>query len=310
MRRPDPVVARASGSGRVARASLFAFCLSLIGLSADAQDLATVERVSLLVGDLDRALSFYSDALGYQAGDVRTHPSGSVAHDLIGLGPDATLREIVLRSDDTDSGLAIVEVSGNVVTPSTEDTSVSIEVRSGGTNSVLGLLQIDELAARKLGGGVVRIEVPALDSAISAAESLGLEVLTEHSGETATGSPMRQRVVVDWDGNRVALFEVGESDLEGRECVVVEDLVRWKVFDDRHIYIESLAPGPRLLLTTQARCRGALYSNRFEIPNAAGRVCKTGSRIAYRDAGLRRTCRISSFEVVEDIDEAAALARE
>ncbi|MEO1202670.1 MAG: VOC family protein [Pseudomonadota bacterium] len=238
-----------------------------------------IDRVNLYVSDLERSMTFFGDVLGFQAGAIERHAPGSFAHDLMDLGTNVTLRETVLRLGDSDS--------------------------------VLGLVEADGVAKPDTAGTAVRIEVRSLDSAIAGAERLGLTVMAEHEAENAIGQSVRQRVVVDWDGNRIALYDVvANQALVVGDCVVVGDLLSWKVFDDRQIYIEGTEAGTRLLLTTRARCRGALYSRLFEIPNSEGRLCRTGSRIAYLDAGLRRTCRIDNFELVRDIDEASTRAKE
>lgn len=259
---------------------LVAICL-LFGTAVQAQDAAEpdVDRVNLYVSDLERSMAFFGGVLRFRAGANDRHAPGSFLHDLMGFSTDVTLRETVLRLEDS--------------------------------NSVLGLVEAGGAVKPDIAGTAVRIEVRSLDSAIAGAERLGLTAMSEHEAENALGQSVRQRVVVDWDGNRIALFEVGANEaLIVGDCIVVGDLLSWKVFDDRQIYIEGTEPGTRLLLTTRARCRGALYSRLFEVPNSEGRLCRSGSRIAYLDAGLRRTCRIDNFELVRDIDEAAARAKE
>ena len=240
-----------------------------------------VQRVSLLVSDLDRALTFYEGVLGLEPDQVVRHEADSFAHDLFGLESDVTVREVLLEADNRAMSVGLVEV------------------RDAG---------LDIVANR--GRSALWIEVRLFDQVVEQAGELGLTVYDERSTENLSRQPIRERVVVDWDGNRVVLYALDFEEAFVGECIEVGDLTDWKVFDDRQIYIEGTVSGARLLLTTQARCRGALYSRLFEIPNEEGELCKSGGRIAYRDAGLRRTCRVEAIELVPDVEEAARRATE
>lgn len=94
------------------------------------------------------------------------------------------------------------------------------------------------------------------------------------------------------------------AEANAKECVEVGDLKRWQVFDDHYMFIEGSKPNSTLLLTMRSRCRGVLNVRCFEILNSAGRLCKKKPRIAYKDTGLRRTCRIGTFEYVPNAEEA------
>lgn len=238
-----------------------------------------VERVSVFVSDLERSLSFYRDVLGFEPDEIVEYEMNSFAHEVFGLNADETVREVLLRSRDEESRFGLVEVR-----------------RSG----------LDIVTNR--GRSALWVEVRLFDRVIAGARELGLTVLKERSTENLSRQPVREQVVVDWDGNRIVLYSLDYDDVIVGDCVVVGDLQDWKVFDDRQIYIEGTVSGTRLLLTTRARCRGALYSRLFEIPNEERRLCKSDGRIAYLDAGLRRTCRIEIFELVPDVDEAARRA--
>lgn len=240
-----------------------------------------VERVSVFVSDLERSLTFYEEALGFEPDDIVRHAPNSFAHEVFGLNADDDVREVVLRSRNDAAIIGLVEVR-----------------RSG-----------LEVAANR-GRAAIWVEVRLFDQVIAKVRELGLTVLTERSTENLSRQPVREQVVVDWDGNRVILYSLDYDDVIVGDCVVVGDLQDWKVFDDRQIYIEGTVSGTRLLLTTRARCRGALYSRLFQIPNEERRLCKSDGRIAYLDAGLRRTCRIETFELVPDLDEAARRAIE
>jgi catechol 2,3-dioxygenase-like lactoylglutathione lyase family enzyme len=269
-----------SGRRTALRLGVAILCLGLTAFAAANEAVEPgVERVSVFVGDLDRALTFYRDVLGFEPDDVIDHERNSFAHDVFGLNSDETVREVLLRSRDEKPKFGLVEVRG---------TGLDIVTNRGRS--------------------ALWVEVRLFDRVIADARKLGLTVLKERSTENLSRQPVREQVVVDWDGNRIVLYSLDYDDVIVGDCIVVGDLQDWKVFDDRQIYIEGTVSGARLLLTTRSRCRGALYTRMFEVPNEERRLCKSDGRIAYLDAGLRRTCRVETFELVPDVEEAARRA--
>ena len=240
-----------------------------------------IHRVSLLVSDLERSLNFYEEVLGLEPDEVVQHEANSFVHDLFGLEADETAREVLMRSRNRSSTVGLVEV------------------RNAG---------LDIVANR--GRSALWVEVRRFDRVVEQVRELGLTIYDERSTVNLSRQPVRERVVVDWDGNRIVLYALDYENVIVGDCIEVGDLQDWKVFDDRQIYVEGTVSGARLLITTQARCRGALYSRLFEIPNEERQLCKSSARIAYLDAGLRRTCRVETFELVPDVEEAARRATE
>ena len=243
---------------------------------AQSPPLPELDRVSIDVSNLDRSLTLYRDALGFVVDSTLQHPEGSAARQLI--GGQGRVREALLSSRAGVAALGLLEAPGR---------------------------DSDDQA-----GGTLRLELARFDAALEKVRALGLTVLPERSSVNVHSQPIRERVIVDWDGNRILVFALDFDEVIVGDCIEVGTLQRWKVFDDRQIFVEGSQPGTLLLLTMRARCRGALYSRLFEIPNETGRICKDDGRIAYRDAGLRRTCRIEAFEIVTDLDEAARRANE
>ncbi|MDJ0939732.1 MAG: hypothetical protein QNJ00_08195 [Woeseiaceae bacterium] len=246
--------------------------------AAQSTALPELDRTSIEVSDLERALTLYRDALGFVVDSTIEHPETSAVRQLVGNDARGSVRETLLSSRAGIATLGLVEAVGR--------------------------------SAADPAGATLRLEIPGFDEVIGRAKALGLTVLPERSSVNVHSQPTREQVIVDWDGNRIVVYALDFEEVVVGDCVEVGTLQRWKVFDDRQIFVEGSEPGTLLLLTMRARCRGALYSRLFEIPNETGRICRDDGRIAYRDAGLRRTCSVETFEIVPDLEEATRRANE
>ena len=132
-----------------------AFWLGL-SLSAAANEAIEpgVERVSIFVSDLERSLTFYEDALGFDPDDIVSHEPNSFAHEVFGLNADASVREVLLRARNDEAIIGLVEVR-----------------RSG-----------LEVAANR-GRAAIWVEVRMFDEVVAKVRELGLTLLTERSTE-------------------------------------------------------------------------------------------------------------------------------
>jgi catechol 2,3-dioxygenase-like lactoylglutathione lyase family enzyme len=227
-----------------------------------------VERFSLEVSDLKRALRFYEDVLRLDIVGRLEQPETVTT----GVRSEEELRvEEVLLWREGYFSLGLLEYEGEVG-----------QVRTGS----------------------VWVYTDQIDRVAADAGSLGLSVSDELRVASRVGEPIRQRLIEDWDGNQVYVQQRIPSEVLSGECAEIGKLQAWTVFDDRHIYISGTVPDSKYLLTMKIRCRGALHALRLTVPNSEGVMCRANARIGYLDAGLRRTCRVEQIEEVLNVDDA------
>ena len=115
------------------------------------------QRANYLVADIDRALSFYRDVLGFEVVFVKDSDAGSYSYDVFEIAQGPAMRFCVVRTEDQPNVMALTEVPG---LPPSRDTP------------------------RRAG---VVLEARDIGEAVSGAKALGLTVYREDQLVTKDG---------------------------------------------------------------------------------------------------------------------------
>ena len=141
------------------------------------------QRGNYVVADLDRALTFYLDVLGFQVSYILPPNPTSYSYSVFAIPPEAVIRFCVLSTQTQERVMALTEVA-----------NLSLSAVPHPRRSAI-VLEIDEL-----------------DAAIIGARSLGLTVYDEEVLHTNDGRIGREIGIVDFDDNLVVLYKIlGEA---------------------------------------------------------------------------------------------------
>ena len=254
----------------------FAVCMCLlataIATAHDVEQRVDVERYILEVSDMQRALTFYEGVLGLTVIGELDFPSRATTNAL-GL-PQLRVSEVLLQAG-ADGSLGLIEYEGD-----------SSPLRKGAFTHVTR--HIDQFVAN--------------------AAQLGLRISEERRAIPGDNSSLRYRIVTDWDGNLIRVEEGVPDIVVAGECVAIGDLASWHVFNDRNIFCRGNCVEECVSVVNDKSPVGrALYALRFAVPSSDGVMCIDNARIAYMDAGLRRTCRVDLVREVLNVEEARRL---
>ncbi len=151
-------------------------------LSMEAQE-ATQEvhlrRSSLVVGDLEKALTVYRDVLGFEVGPVGTYEKDNYAYQVFNIPKEATIRVATLNSTDQQRIINLKEVKG-IVLPESQTA---------------------------LFMNVLLIKVEDLKAVMKKISSLDLQTTEEHTVKGKRFSYVEQSFT-DFDGHRIALYQL------------------------------------------------------------------------------------------------------
>jgi len=139
------------------------------------------QRANTLVADIERALTFYRDALGFEVAFIKDSPLDSYSYDVFGIDKSAAMRFCVLKTQDQPNVMALTEVPG--------------------------LVPIEGLPRR---AGIV-LEARDIDDAIAASQKLGLTVHREDHLVTKDGREGVEYGIEDFDGNVVVLYRIDKA---------------------------------------------------------------------------------------------------
>lgn len=134
------------------------------------------QRGNFVVADLDRALAFYRDILGFEVAFIKTSPSDSYSYPVFGIPPDRRLRFAVLSTATQPRVMALTEVSGP--------------------------LEPAPLPRRS----AIVLEIEDIDGVVAAARAEGLTVHPEEHLVTQDGREGREVGIVDADDNLVVIY--------------------------------------------------------------------------------------------------------
>lgn len=137
------------------------------------------KRAALIVGDLDRALALYRDALGFVLHSIKDSAADSYSYDIFSIPREATLRMAALDGPDGQ-----------------ERTLALIEVRPPPP-------RLAQPSAATV------IEVADLDATLARVAAVpGVRVLAERQLLTHDGRIGREIGVIDADGHAAVLYRV------------------------------------------------------------------------------------------------------
>lgn len=134
------------------------------------------QRGNFLVSDLERALSFYVDILGFEVAFVKDSEPDSYSYDVFEIPKDRKLRFAVLSSPTQARVMALTEVSG----------------------------ELEDLPTPRRSAIVV--EIPEIDEVVSQCQAAGLKVYEEDHLITQDEREGREVGIVDYDGNLVVIY--------------------------------------------------------------------------------------------------------
>lgn len=137
------------------------------------------QRTNLLVSDLDAALVFYRDTLGFRSGTIERLEAGSYSHQVQEIRGDRPLRTTRLSTDKQSDILSLTEI-GEMVPPTLPRRSAIV------------------------------LHTPDIDRVAEQARATGLLVYEEDHRE-GDGSERRELGLLDPDGNLVVLRHASDS---------------------------------------------------------------------------------------------------
>lgn len=134
------------------------------------------QRANFLVSDLDQALGFYRDILGFELAFCKDSPRDSYSYDVFEIPRDRTMRFAVLSTYRQPRVMALTEIQGPVDRAQTPRRSAIV------------------------------LECPNIDAVVKASNEAGLTVYPEEHLVTQDGREGREVGIVDADGNLVVLY--------------------------------------------------------------------------------------------------------
>lgn len=134
------------------------------------------QRANFLVSNLERALAFYRDILGFEVAFIKDSAPDSYSYEVFDIPPARTLRFAVLSCTGQPRVMALTEVSGDLP-------AAPLPRRSA-----------------------IVVETPDLDRVLDEAAAAGLDVRREERLHTQDGRVGREVGIVDADGNLVVIY--------------------------------------------------------------------------------------------------------
>ncbi|MCR9195684.1 MAG: VOC family protein [Hyphomonas sp.] len=140
------------------------------------------QRGNFVVADLERALTFYRDVLGFEVAYQHGHNPDSYSIPVFNIPDGATLGFCTLSTRDQVRVMALTEITGVDLPP------VPPPRRSA-----------------------IVLDMADPDAVISGARALGLTVYPEERLETNDGRIGREIGIVDFDDNLVVIYKILET---------------------------------------------------------------------------------------------------
>ncbi|HSN72429.1 MAG TPA: VOC family protein [Steroidobacteraceae bacterium] len=137
------------------------------------------QRANVVVRDLDRALAFYRDILGFEVAFIKDSPEVSYSYTVFEIPKEAKLRFCVLSTATQPRVLALTEV----------------------TEAVVPSAPIPRL-------GAMVLEIENVDEVLEALSKAGHKVYPEERLVTQDGRVGREIGCLDPDGNLVVLYRI------------------------------------------------------------------------------------------------------
>lgn len=136
------------------------------------------QRANFIVANIDRALAFYQDVLGFEIAFTQEHNPDSYSFPVFEIPHDAQLRFCVLSAPDQPRVMALTEITNIALAPSRPRRSAIV------------------------------LEAADPDAVVDGARALGLTVYREEVLKTADGRIGREIGIVDFDDNLVVIYRI------------------------------------------------------------------------------------------------------
>lgn len=137
------------------------------------------QRANFVVADLDRALSLYRDALGFEVGFILDHNPDSYSIPVFDIPAEARLRFCVLNSPSQERVMALTEISGVALAPVPHPRRAAIV-----------------------------LEVSDPDAVLARCRAVGASVCDEGVLITKDGREGREIGIVDFDDNLIVIYQI------------------------------------------------------------------------------------------------------
>jgi len=141
------------------------------------------QRANYVVADIDRALTFYRDVLGFDLVFIKESAEDSYSYDVFEIDHSNKMRFAVLGTPDQANVMALTEV------PSAKPIS-NMPRRSA-----------------------IILEIVEIDRVVEESKALGLNVYGEDKLITKDGREGREIGIVDFDGNLVVIYLITKAAL-------------------------------------------------------------------------------------------------
>lgn len=138
------------------------------------------QRANYLVGDIDRALAFYRDVLGFSVAFVKEPRDTGYSHEVFGLDRDRPVGFATLSTPSQERVMALTEVAG-------------LEPQREPRRSALV------------------IEVEDVDGVVGRAKAGGFRVFPEERLVTHDGRVGREVGLLDEDGNLTVIYRIDQQ---------------------------------------------------------------------------------------------------
>jgi catechol 2,3-dioxygenase-like lactoylglutathione lyase family enzyme len=134
------------------------------------------QRANFIVRDLEKALLFYRDILGFEVAFIKDSESDSYSYPVFEIDQELKMRFAVLSTADQPRVMALTEVSGEL-------SKVPYPRRSA-----------------------IVLEIPNIDEVLARSREAGLKVYPEEHLVTQDGREGREIGIVDADDNLVLIY--------------------------------------------------------------------------------------------------------
>ncbi|WEN14099.1 VOC family protein [Rhodanobacter sp. AS-Z3] len=139
------------------------------------------QRANFMVRDIERALAFYRDVLGFEVAFTQGHNPASYSFPVFEIPPHAVLGFCVLSAPNQPRVMALTEVTN---------------------------VPLDPIRPRR---SAIVLEATDPDAVVAGAHKLGLQVYAEEVLSTADGRTGREIGIVDYDDNLVVIYSITPS---------------------------------------------------------------------------------------------------
>ena len=139
------------------------------------------QRNNFVVADIDRALTFYRDVLGFSVTFIKDSAADSYSYDIFEITRDQDMRFAVLSTPEQSNVMALTEV------PNAKP--------------------IEAYPRRS----AIILEITDIEGVVNASKDLELKVYPEDHLVTKDGREGREIGIVDFDGNLVVIYLITKA---------------------------------------------------------------------------------------------------